>query len=129
MRIVDAQSVVRPGGWNSRFAVALAVTTHESIAAALIDTNGDEADIDLDEYECDDGGNWHEISSASAGEQRTSWSPRMAATWGRATPGQTVEISYLGNRYRVIASETGWWLFIAAATADSDAISRQLGQH
>jgi hypothetical protein len=125
---LDAQSAIGAGGWDSRFAVALAVMAHDDIAAALIDTNGDEADIDLDEYERDVDGNWHEIGSGSAGDRGASWSPRIAATWGRAAPGETIEIDYHGNRHSITASETGWWLFIAPATDDPDAVPRWLGQ-
>lgn len=128
MKILDGQSAIRAGGWDSRFAVALAVTMHEQIAAALIDTNGDEADIDLDQYECDDDGNWHEVGSTNVGEEGALWSLGIAATWGRATPGQIVGIGYLGDRHSVAASASGWWLFIAPATADSDAFPRRLGR-
>ncbi len=128
MKSLDAQSAVTAGGWDSRYAVAVAVATHQDIAAALIDTNGDEADIDLDRYERDTDGHWRESVSDSAGGSGTSWSRRIVATWGRSTPHEIVDITYLGDRYSVTASDGGWWLFIAPATDDSKEVQRQLGK-
>jgi hypothetical protein len=128
MKDLDAGSAIGAGGWDSRFAVAVAVVSLDEIAAALIDTNGDGADVDLDQYERDVDGSWREIGSGSAGEEGSSWSPRMAATWGRAAPGETIEIGYQGDRRLIIASATGWWLFIAPSTNSLDDVPRWLNQ-
>jgi hypothetical protein len=124
----NAESAISAGGWDGRYAITLAVATHGGLAAALIDTNGDGADIDLDEYERGADGHWHELGSGSAGDWGASWSPRLAATWGCSDPGAHVEIEYLGHSHTVVAPGSGWWLFIRPATDDSDAIPRRIGR-
>lgn len=124
MEELNAESAISAGGWDARYAVTLAAASHGGLAAALIDTNGDQADIDLDEYERDPDGHWHEIGSGSAGDSGASWSPRMAATWGRAEPGVQIEIEYLGHRHPVVASRSGWWLFVGPATDNPGAVPR-----
>ena len=119
---LTADAAVILGGWDARYAVTLAVASSGDVAAALVDTNGDGADIDLDQYERDAAGRWNEIGSSSAGDAGSSWSPRLTAAWGRAHPLASVEIEYLGSRSRVVASPTGWWLFVAAATSNHRAL-------
>jgi hypothetical protein len=123
---LNAESAISAGGWDARYAVTLALVSHGDIAAALIDTNGDGADIDLDQYERGADGHWVEFSSGNGADRGASWSYRLAATWGRADPGAQVEIEYLGHSHSVVASRSGWWLFIGTATDDVDAIPRQI---
>jgi hypothetical protein len=122
---LSASGVLSGGGWDPRYAVALAIASCDDVAGALIDTNGDEADIDLDEYERDANGNWHAIGSGSAGGEGTSWSTRVAATWGRGAPGEIVKIDYLGQSYSISASPAGWWLFVMPSTEDFNAAPQQ----
>jgi hypothetical protein len=128
VKTLDAQSAIKAGGWDPRYAVTLAVVAHGDIAAALIDTNGDEADIDLDEYERNADGDWQETTSGNADDHGPSWSRRMVAIWGRAAPGHTVEIDYLGHDHATVASDRGWWLFIAPSTDDFNAVPRRIEQ-
>jgi hypothetical protein len=124
---LNAERAIQAGGWDPRYAVALAVASRSDIAAALIDTNGDGADIDLDQYERGADGYWHEVSSGSAGAAGSSWSQRIAAAWGQANPATTIEIEYLGLRDSIVASVAGWWLFVAPATNDPGLLPRQIG--
>lgn len=78
MEELDAEAAIRAGGWDARYAVPLAVASHGGIAAALIDTNCDGADIDLDEYERGADGHWHGLVSGNVDERRAHWSNRMA---------------------------------------------------
>jgi hypothetical protein len=117
---LTAESAISAGGWDARYAITLAVAVNDRVAAALVDTNGDGADIDLDEYERDAGGHWREAGSGSAGECGSSWSPRMVATWGRANPGEHVDIRYLTQRWAVSATASGWWLCVMP-TEDEEA--------
>jgi hypothetical protein len=123
MQAFDEQSVLAAGGWPSEFAVTLVVAWCGAIAGALIDTNGDGVDINLDRYECDADG-WHEVGSGSASDSGTSWSPRMVAAWGRDEPGSTIQIDYAGGRYATAARATGWWLFVAPVAGDSEELPR-----
>jgi hypothetical protein len=119
---LDAEAAILLGGWDSRYATTLAFASSGDVAATLIDTNGDGNDVDLDRYERDDVGRWRESGSSSAGEAGSSWSPRLTAACGRARPAAIVEIEYLGTRHPVVTSTAGWWLFVAAATPDSEAV-------
>lgn len=126
MRDLDARSAVTAGGWDPRFAVTVAVATGDAIAAALIDTNGDGAGIDLDEYVRDADGAWQAATSGSADDGGVSWSTFMVAVWGRADSGQTVRIDYLGARHSTRATDAGWWLFIAPPSEDSEAVPQRV---
>jgi hypothetical protein len=97
---LSAETAVSAGGWDARYAVALAVTSHGGMAAALIDTNGDGVDIDLDQYERGADGHWQETGSGNAGNAGASWTPQIAATWGRAEPRTRVDVdtSAIGTR-------------------------------
>jgi hypothetical protein len=123
---LSAETTVSAGGWDARYAVALAVTSHGGMAAALIDTNGDGVDIDLDQYERGADGHWQETGSGNAGNAGASWTPQIAATWGRAEPRARVDVEYLGHRHSVVASASGWWLFIGPATEDSGALPQPI---
>ncbi len=126
MEVLDGRSAINAGGWDLRCAVTLAVATAGDVGAALIDTNGDRAAIDLDEYERDAEGNWQGGASGSAGDHGVSWSSKMVAIWGHVAPGELVEVEYLGGRYSPIASDAGWWLFVAPSAEDSDSVPRRI---
>lgn len=128
MKSLDAWSAIEAGGWDPRYAVTLALVTHDDIAAALIDTNGDEAGIDLDQYKRDANGDWKGSCSGNADGHGVSWSSSLVAMWGRTTPGDLVEIAYLGQHHSTAASDAGWWLFIAPSTDDCEAAPRRIDQ-
>ena len=125
MEELDAESAISAGGWDARYAVTLAVATRGDLAAALIDTNGDGADIDLDEYQRGADGHWQESISGNVDERGAHWSSRIASTWGQTDPGAHVEIEFLGYSHSV-GSRSGWWLFIRPATDDPDAVPRPI---
>lgn len=119
MQEITKANAISAGGWDPRYAVVRAVVSHEGIAAALIDPNGDGSSIDLDEYYRDADGDWVETSSGGgAGDSASTWSPQMVATYGRTTPGAAIHVDYCGEAHVVTADEDGWWLF---ATTSLDA--------
>lgn len=124
---LDATLVLRAGGWDPRYAVTLAVASHNGVGAALIDSKGDEADVDLDMYERDADGVWGEGCSSGVGDVGALLSGNTAVAWGRAAPGLIVDIQYAGQRYSVVTAETGWWLFVALAVSGSDAFPTCIG--
>lgn len=124
---ISTEWAVQAGGWDPRYAVVLAMASRGDVAAALIDTNGDGADIDLDQYASDADGHWNEAISGSASAGGSSWSQRVVTIWGQAEPGATIEVEYLGRRDLVVASEAGWWMFVAPATKDPRMHPRQIG--
>ncbi len=124
---LDGRLVLSAGGWDPRYAVTLAVASQDDVGAALVDTNGDEADIDLDVYLRDADGVWQEISSSGVGEGGGFLSDRAAVLLGRTEPGLLVDIDYGGRTSSTVASGTGWWLFVAVAVPGSDAFPRLIG--
>lgn len=119
MKHLDEESAILAGGWDPRYATVLVLATHGDIAAALIDTNSDGADIDLDAYTRGLDGEWVATgSSGGPGEFGSSWSSDMVARYGRAEPGATVSLDYLGTTHEITANEHGWWLFIAPPQDD-----------
>lgn len=124
---LDATLVLRAGGWDPRYAVTLAVASHDGVGAALIDTNGDDVDVDLDMYERDFTGVWREGASSGVGNVGAFLSGNAAVAWGRAAPGLVVDIQYSGQRYQVVTAETGWWLFVALAVSGSDDLPIYIG--
>jgi len=119
---LDATLVLRAGGWDPRYAVTLAVASRDGVGAALIDSNGDEVDVDLDMYERDGDGVWQDGASSGVGDVGASVLGETAVAWGRAAPGVIVDVEYTGQRFSVVTAETGWWLFVALAVSGSDDI-------
>ena len=123
MNSLDMNSAVEIGGWDPRYAVPLAVQTGETVAAALIDTNGDGSAIDLDYYIRGADGSWTPYMSGSAQQSGSEWTDQGVAAWGRGAPHGQVVVEYMGVAHSVSASADGWWLFLAV-TADPEAVPR-----
>ena len=83
MSDLDEATVIDVGGWDDRFAVVRAVRTVGDRAAALVDANGDGADMNLEHFQRADGV-WQGCSSVGGpGEQSRSWHDGMWAEHGR----------------------------------------------
>ncbi len=124
---LDGRRVLSAGGWDPRYAVTLAVASCGDVGAVLIDTNGDEADIDLDVYRRDAAGVWQEISSSVVGDGGGFLSGEIAVILGRTEPGRIVDIEYAGRRSSTMASLTGWWLSVNVAVPGVDDFPRLIG--
>ena len=128
MRELDRRLVLCAGGWDPRYAVTLAVALHDDVGAALIDSNGDGIDVDLDIYERDADGVWRGGDSSGVGDAGASLSTKSAVAWGRAEPSLIIDIDYAGERYSVATEDTGWWLFVTdRATAGVDVFPERVG--
>jgi hypothetical protein len=124
---MTADHAIRAGGWDPRYAVVRALVVQGDIAAVLVDPNGDGCSIDLDEYSRGPDGRWVAGNSGGgAGDSARSWSPEMAATYGRAAPGATVLVDYLDTTFTVVANDEGWWLF-ATPSLDDETMPRCTG--
>lgn len=108
----DHKAALRLGGWDPRYAVMLATAARDGVAAALVDTNGDGADVDLDQYEQAADGHWVEVSSGNCDESGAFSTGCMALAWGRTDPGAMIEIEYQSARHTVEATDQGWWMFV-----------------
>jgi hypothetical protein len=89
-----AETAIAAGGWDARYAVVLALAVTNDVAAALIETNGDGADVDLDEYRREPLGGWQAGISSVVNDHGTSRLPNLVAAWGRAEPGELIRFRY-----------------------------------
>lgn len=85
-RTLNHEAALRLGGWDPRYAVLLATDARDGVAAALVDTNGDGADIDIDQYQQRADGVWVELSSGNCGETGALWTGVMGVVWGCTDP-------------------------------------------
>lgn len=61
----DSETAVRVGGWDHRYARVLDVQVQGNVAAALVDANGDGADLSVDVYVRQPDGDWGEVASGN----------------------------------------------------------------
>lgn len=77
MSDLDAQTAIDTGGWDPRFARVLDLRTEGDWSAALVDTNGDRAELSVDLYQRGPGGRWALVSSGSGTLEHDG----LLATW------------------------------------------------
>jgi hypothetical protein len=61
----NADTAIAVGGWHPRFARVLDVQVDGDAAAALVDANGDGADLNVDVYIRDGDGRWTQVASGN----------------------------------------------------------------
>ncbi len=61
----DAQTAIDVGGWDPRYARVIDVQVDGDVAAALVDANGDGADLNVDVYLRRGDGEWTEVASGN----------------------------------------------------------------
>jgi hypothetical protein len=108
----DHEAALSLGGWDRRYAVVLATAARGGVAAALVDTNGDGADVDLDQYEQAPDGRWVDVVSGNCGDTGAFATGLMAVAWGRAAPGAAVTVQLHAVRHTVEATDRGWWMCV-----------------
>jgi hypothetical protein len=119
MRDLTPRTAIEDGGWDPRYAVLLALEIRGGVAGALVDGNGDGADISLDVYQQLSDGTWQEQSSSGgAGDSAVFCSSEMVGCYARSNPSQPILVEYGGCRYQVQPNAEGWWLFVAPAISD-----------
>jgi hypothetical protein len=96
---LDAAAVLRLGGWDSRYARVLFAATHDDVDIALIDSNGDVADLDLDldRFTHSPNAVWQAGSSEAAGTEGAGWSFEVIYLYGRGVAGSAIRVEYRGN--------------------------------
>lgn len=83
MSDLDEAIVIDVGGWDDRFAVVRAVRTLGDRAAAVVDANGDGADINCEHFQRADGVWQLRYSSGGPGDWGRSWHDGMWAEHDR----------------------------------------------
>ncbi|NMH96366.1 hypothetical protein [Pseudonocardia acidicola] len=113
-----AADVIGLGGWNPRYARVLAIAATGPFAVALIDTNGDESEIDIDHLWLDDTGRWRPGSSSGVyippvgvGDHGETTHYRYAV--GRAEAPGEHHVQVAGAPVTVTAQAGGWWAWLA----------------
>ena len=114
--------VLSHGGWHPRYARVLAVTSDGDCGCALVDGNGDGAELEAEMWKRDSG-HWDGAGSFGAGPL-----DHLAAvptggqignayfTYGSAPGHQTITISFDDRRYDVPVGRHGVWAFIKVRT-------------
>lgn len=59
------ETAIALGGWDERYARVIAIAVDGDHAAALIDANGDGADVNIDLFVCGTDGQWWETASGN----------------------------------------------------------------
>jgi hypothetical protein len=119
---LTAQDVLAHGGWHPRYARVLAVASDGDYGFALVDGNGDGAELEAELWTWDDG-TWTGQGSSGAGPL-TTLGPLQAAdhaghacyAFGSAPGHQSITISLDGDLYHVPVSQHGVWAFVKIRT-------------
>jgi hypothetical protein len=114
MSDLDERIVIEVGGWDGRYAVVRAVRTLGDHGAAVIDANGDGADINVEHFHRVDG-EWRPGSSTGgAGDWGRSWSDGVWAEHDRGDDGWRLTLEQapapddVPDRPRGVGTY-GWW--------------------
>lgn len=122
---LSPEVVLSEGGWNRNFARVLLVEEYDEQAVALVDGNGDGAELELEYWTREGASGW--VCASSSGYSDLG-SLARAETWttgthvvalGKVAPGADVRLSYAGGTHSRQANEFGIWGFIAPADPES----------
>jgi hypothetical protein len=117
--------VIARGGWHLRYARVLALASDGDNGFAVVDGNGDGAELEAELWWWDDGA-WTSGSSSGTGPldglasfQAGGEPGEICFAYGWAPGRGSVTISYDGRLREVLVSDHGVWAFISASpTAD-----------
>lgn len=114
--------VIAGGGWHPRYARVLAAASDSDYGFAVIDGNGDGAELETEIWEWD-GERWTAGSSSGAGPldglrpvQTGGQAGHAYFAYGSAPGRQTITITFDGNLHQVPVSHLGVWAFIKTST-------------
>ncbi len=108
--------IIAVGGWSPTYAHVVMIAADEDVAIALVDGNGDGAELEM-EYWFKDEGKWSAGSSSGYGRldglsvSRWDAGPMVCAV-GPATPGDVFHIRYEGTVHECQTNQFGVWAFI-----------------
>jgi hypothetical protein len=114
--------IVAAGGWHPRYARVLAIAQDGDHAVALVDGNGDGAELEAELWTWD-GHTWTGAGSSGAGSldtlgpaQAGGWIGTSYFTFGRAPGRRKISIVFDGQRHQVPVSRNRVWAFIKVTT-------------
>jgi hypothetical protein len=108
--------IINVGGWDPRYARVVMIAVDDDVAIALVDGNGDGAELEM-EYWFRKDGRWEGGSTSGDGPldslSTTRWDAgSMVCAVGRTVPGEVVRIGYEGTVHECQANQYGVWGFI-----------------
>jgi hypothetical protein len=110
------EHIINHGGWHPRFARVLLIAEVGEEAFAIVDGNGDGAELELEQWLQSDEG-W--VSGMSSGigplDNRrgvwvTGWTGGVGYAAGGASPGHEIAVEWRGQVKRATANDYGVWL-------------------
>jgi hypothetical protein len=109
------------GGWDRRYARVVRVFATDDVALALVDTNGDNAEVMAEAWQRDED-QWSPASSTSfgsIGSNQSGWaaarSGRVVWAAGERQPDTIVHVRYLSGVHDVLADDQGLWGWVGQA--------------
>jgi hypothetical protein len=118
--------VIAGGGWHPRYARALAAASDGDYGFAVVDGNGDGAELEAERCSWDEGA-WTSGTSSGTGPLdglaaiQVGGDPGdICFAYGRAPGRGSVTISYDNRLYDVPVGRHGVWAFISASTTASE---------
>jgi hypothetical protein len=123
------EDVRAAGGWHPRYVRVLAVASDGDYGIAVVDGNGDGAELEEEAWLWDDGG-WRPGTSSGAGPLSFLASIQTGGQVGEASyaygqvPGRdAVRVSFGGQAYDVPVGPHGVWAFIKSGTGPAPALA------
>ena len=120
---LTGHDVLTRGGWHPRYARVLAVASDADYGFAVVDGNGDGAELEAEAWRWDSG-SWNAAGSSGAGPLGNLGPLRTGGqiddacfAYGSAPGCQTVTISFDGHRHDVPVGQHGIWAFIKIRTS------------
>jgi hypothetical protein len=113
---LDESLIISVGGWDPRYARVAMVAVDDDVAIALVDGNGDGAELEM-EYWFKEDGKWRAGQSGGHGPLDSLSTSRwdagpMVCAVGPAVPGNVFRIRYEGTVHECRANQFGVWAFI-----------------
>ena len=109
--------VLESGGWHPRYARVVLLIEEGTVAVAIVDGNGDGAELELehwtvvgDEWQCELSGGLGALDEPGSWE--SGWASGVGYAVGREVPGATIEVEWRHERKQVRANEVGLWACI-----------------
>jgi hypothetical protein len=123
---LSADEVLAHGGWHPRYARVLAAASDGDFGFAVIDGNGDGAELEAEAWHWYHG-TWHGSSSSAAGALSDLGPLRTGGhigsaffAYGTAPRLQSVTVSFDGRLHDVPVGPAGVWAFIKVRTNRAD---------
>jgi hypothetical protein len=128
---LSEEDVLATGGWHPRYVRVLATASDGDYGVAIVDGNGDGAELEEEAWLWDDAdGRWAGGSSSGAGPldhlatiQTGGQVGDASYAYGRAAARSSVRIRFGGQAFEVPVGPHGVWAFIKAGTGPPPALA------